>query len=59
MLLDPQTVKDNATIQNPTAVSDGIIKVWVNGVIVYENKQSTKKFPGKFVNRSAMNGEDE
>ncbi len=52
VLLDPATVKDNATIQNPTALSDGIFKVWVNGKIVYENKQTTHQYPGMFVKRA-------
>lgn len=53
VLLDPATVKDNATIQNPTALSDGILKVWVNGKIVFENKQSTHQYPGMFLKRAA------
>lgn len=51
VLLDPLTVKDNATIQNPKALSDGILKVWVNGVLVYKYKESTKQFPGMFLSR--------
>ncbi|MBY0481503.1 MAG: amidohydrolase family protein [Chitinophagaceae bacterium] len=51
VLLDPKTVKDNATIKNSKALSTGIEKVWVNGICVYENKHSTKKFPGVFISR--------
>lgn len=51
VLLDPSTVKDNASIDDPKALSDGIIKVWVNGVMVYDDKQSTKKYPGEFIKR--------
>ncbi|CAN5509572.1 hypothetical protein BH10BAC2_BH10BAC2_37230 [soil metagenome] len=51
VLFDPATVKDNASIADPKALSDGIIKVWVNGVMVYDNKQSTKKYPGEFIRR--------
>ena len=51
LLLDPVTVKDNASIQNPKALSDGILKVWVNGVLVYKDKESTKEFPGMFLSR--------
>lgn len=51
VLFDAASVKDNATIQNPTALSDGILKVWVNGKIVFENKQSTHQYPGMFVKR--------
>lgn len=53
VLLDPTTVQDNATFQNPTALSDGILKVWVNGKIVYGNKQSTHQYPGMFIKRAS------
>jgi len=58
VLLDPATVKDNATIQNPMALSDGIDKVWVNGKIVYENKQSTHRYPGMFLKKATSNYEE-
>lgn len=51
VLIDPATVKDNSSIQNPKALSDGILKVWVNGVLVYKDKTSTQKFPGVFVSK--------
>ncbi|MBC7722948.1 MAG: serine hydrolase [Pedobacter sp.] len=51
VLLDPATVQDMATFQNPTALSEGIIKVWVNGKISYENKQSTHQYSGMFLKR--------
>jgi len=51
VLIDPETVKDNAGIQDSRALSDGIMKVWVNGVMVYEDKQSLKKYPGVFAGR--------
>jgi N-acyl-D-amino-acid deacylase len=51
VLFDPQTVIDKATIQNPTALSEGIIKVWVNGECVYQDQQSTKHYPGVFISR--------
>ena len=51
VLIDPATVKDNSSIQNPKALSDGILKVWVNGVMVYKEKASLQKFPGEFVGR--------
>ncbi len=51
VLIDPATVKDNASIENPRALSDGIEQVWVNGVLVYKNKQSLKQYPGVFVKK--------
>ena len=51
VLFDADSVKDRAGIKNPAALSDGIINVWVNGVLVYDQQQSTKKYPGVFVER--------
>ncbi len=51
VLLDPDTVQDHATIQNPQALSDGILKVWVNGELVYANKEFMDKFPGRLIKR--------
>ena len=51
VLIDPATVKDNSSIENSKALSDGILKVWVNGVLVYKDKNSLQKFPGEFVGR--------
>ena len=51
VLLDPATVQDKATFQNPTALSEGILKVWVNGKISYENKQGTHQYSGMFLKR--------
>lgn len=51
VLFDPKTVKDNASVQNPTALSTGIEQVWVNGKIVYKNQSSTGQFSGVFIKR--------
>jgi len=51
VLFDPITVKDNADIKDSRALSTGIEKVWVNGVCVYEQQHSTKKYPGMFISR--------
>lgn len=51
VLIDTETVKDNATIQNPKAMSEGILMVWVNGEMVFENKQFAGKYPGEFLRR--------
>ena len=48
VLLDPATVKDNATIQNPTALSDGILKVWVNGKLFLKTSSPHTQYPGMF-----------
>jgi N-acyl-D-amino-acid deacylase len=52
VLFDPETIIDNATPQNPGALSSGISKVWVNGRIVFENGQETGRRPGRFIARA-------
>jgi N-acyl-D-aspartate/D-glutamate deacylase len=51
VLFDPETVIDNSTIENPTALSDGIVQVWVNGKVVYKDKTAVPNFSGRFVER--------
>ncbi len=51
VLFNPTTIKDNATFKDSKALSDGIEKVWVNGICVYHDKKSTNKFPGTFIGR--------
>jgi N-acyl-D-aspartate/D-glutamate deacylase len=51
VLFDPETIKDNATILNPTALSDGILMVWVNGKVVFKEGKATNVFSGRFVKR--------
>lgn len=47
VLLDPATVTDRATIQEPGALSEGILKVWVGGQEVWNGNKVTGKYPGK------------
>lgn len=58
VLFDPDTVIDNATPQDPQALSSGIIRVWVNGVEVYANGQETGARPGRFVARAGESRND-
>jgi N-acyl-D-amino-acid deacylase len=51
VLFDPETVIDNATPENPGAISTGIHTVWVNGRIVFENGAETGATPGRFISR--------
>lgn len=53
VLFDPDTISDNATIQNHDRLSDGISNVWVNGEMVWQNQQTTNARPGVFVDRTA------
>jgi len=51
VLLDPQRVQDRSIVGDSRALSDGIVKVWVNGTLVYKDKVSQQKFPGMFVSK--------
>jgi N-acyl-D-amino-acid deacylase len=41
VLFDPAIVIDRATLQNPSTLSVGIDKVWVNGRLAYQERRST------------------
>jgi len=49
VLFNPDTVIDNATYTNPTALPTGIEKVWVNGILVWDNGKPTSARPGEFL----------
>jgi len=51
VLLDPNTVIDQANIKNSHALSTGIDMVWVNGTLVYQAQKSTGKQPGLLIKR--------
>lgn len=53
VMFDPATVADRATIENPTALSVGIARVWVNGTLVFNDGRATGNRPGQIVKRSA------
>lgn len=49
VLFDPDTIIDRATLENPTTLSVGIEKVWVNGRLVFQDRRSTGDRPGRIV----------
>lgn len=51
VLFDPDTIIDNATMDDPTAVSTGIRSVWVNGQLVFDNGEPTHVYAGQIVSR--------
>ena len=51
VLFDPGTVIDRATPADPHALSAGIHKVWVNGVLVYADGKATGRHPGRVLRR--------
>jgi N-acyl-D-amino-acid deacylase len=51
VLFDPGTVLDRATPTNPHALSTGIVKVWVNGALAFENGRVTGERAGRVLRR--------
>ncbi len=51
VLFDPDTVRDNATPTDPQAPNTGIVKVWVNGEIVFDRGNATGRYPGRVLRR--------
>jgi len=53
VLFDPVTVNDRATMEDPHADSEGILKVWVNGQLVWDQGDVTDARPGRVLLRPA------
>ncbi|MGE6696373.1 N-acyl-D-amino-acid deacylase family protein [Hyphomonas sp. NPDC076900] len=51
VLFDPDRIRDRATIDAPTRLSEGIARVWVNGEVVFEAGEPVDAFPGVFIAR--------
>ena len=51
VLLDPATVMDRATFEQPRALSMGISRVWVNGALVWTGSAVTEARPGRVLTR--------
>ena len=51
VLLNPETVQDNARIGDNKALSTGIETVWVAGKMVYQNQKPTGEYPGVLIRR--------
>jgi N-acyl-D-amino-acid deacylase len=47
VLFDPEKTADRATMSDPTALSVGIHKVWVNGVLALDNGEPTQRYAGR------------
>jgi N-acyl-D-amino-acid deacylase len=52
VLFHPESIRDVATFADPVRASDGIEKVWVNGVLSYTSAGSTGERAGRFLPRS-------
>ena len=51
VLFDPATVTDRATPVEPQGLSEGILRVWVNGQAVFADGKTTGAFPGRTIRR--------
>ncbi|RZL91012.1 MAG: D-aminoacylase [Variovorax sp.] len=55
VVFDPLRVKDGATFEAPRQLSEGIERVWVNGVLSYtEGARATGERAGRFVRRAEV-----
>lgn len=52
VLFDPATVLDRATPVDPQALSAGIRRTWVNGVVVFDAGRATNARPGRVLRRT-------
>ncbi|HZY64141.1 MAG TPA: D-aminoacylase [Edaphobacter sp.] len=51
VLFDPAAVEDTATFTDPARPAKGILGVWVNGVLSYQNGEPTGQRAGRFLLR--------
>ena len=51
VLLEIDTLKDHASIEDHSALSSGVVGVWVGGERVWKNAAPTGLYPGKFISR--------
>jgi len=51
VLFDPETIIDTATFDDPIRASEGILGVWVNGVLSYTSQGATGDRAGRFLPR--------
>ena len=49
VLLDPQTIIDRGTFDDPKQPADGINSVWVNGKLTWDSGGSTHERGGRFL----------
>jgi N-acyl-D-amino-acid deacylase len=53
VVFDPETVEDRATFEQPTLLSAGIERTFVNGKAVWQDGQHTGERPGRLLKRTA------
>jgi N-acyl-D-amino-acid deacylase len=53
VIFNPKTVIDRSTFKAPQLLSEGILRVFVNGEMVWENAKPTNRLPGTVLRKSA------
>jgi N-acyl-D-amino-acid deacylase len=53
VLFDPEKIIDTATFADPARPAEGIVSVWVNGVLSYSVEGSTGNRAGRFLSRGS------
>ena len=51
VLFDPIKIIDTATFSDPVSPSEGIVRIWVNGVLSYTDQGATGRRNGRFLSR--------
>lgn len=51
VLFDPDRITDNATVEEPGALAEGVTMVMVNGVVVADKGKPTGAYPGQIIRR--------
>jgi N-acyl-D-amino-acid deacylase len=51
VLFDPGSIRDHASLQKPQALSEGVAKVWVAGILAFDNGTTTEARPGRVLRR--------
>ena len=52
VLFDPERIMDTATFEDTQRVSEGIVGVWVNGALSYDERGPTGHRSGRFLSRA-------
>jgi len=53
VIFNPKTVTDRSTFKEPQLLSEGIVRVFVNGEAVWENGKPTGRLPGVVLRKTA------
>ena len=57
VVLDPASIQDRATYENPQRYSEGVVHIWVNGEQVLKNGEHIGALPGRVVRGPGWKGD--